>query len=619
MSDHRRFVDTRADLRLTILSADASSFGGGRPMSEGQVERRLAAILAADVAGYSRLMGQNEAGTLARLKALRRELIEPKIAEHKGRIVKTTGDGILIEFPSVVEAVACAVAVQRGMQERNAAVSEDERINFRIGIHQGDIIVEDGDIFGDGVNVAARLEGLAEPGGICVSGRVQEDTVGRLDLVFRDLGEQQLKNIARPVRAYAIDAAPARLPGSAAASFPPRLSIVVLPFANIGSDLEQDYFADGVTESLTTDLSRISGSFVIARNTAFAYKGQAIDVRRIGRDLNVRYILEGSVQRGGSRLRINVQLIDAESGSHLWAERFDKPLADLFDMQDEIVARLANTLNAQLINAEARRAERASSPDSMDLFFQGMACRTKGHNPLDLAQARGFFERALALDPSNLDALLGGVSVDMSLATNYLVDGRAGRLMAVEETLTKAMALAPNNAWVHYLIGQVQGSTNRGVQAITEFERALALNPNYAAAYAQIGLIKVLIGRPEETEAHVREALRLSPRDTFAYDWVGFIALAKLFLGAHEDAVAWYRRSLELNPTRLVSHVYLAAAEAELGRLDEARAAARAGLALDPNFTLRRFRAGAQSDNPVFLRRREQIIESMRQAGIPEE
>jgi TolB-like protein/class 3 adenylate cyclase/Tfp pilus assembly protein PilF len=590
-------------------------------VSGARVERRLAAILAADVAGYSRLMEQDEAGTLARLKALRRELIDPAIAEHKGRIVKTTGDGILAEFPSVVEAVACAVAMQRGMPERNAGTPEDQRIAFRVGIHQGDIIVEEGDIFGDGVNVAARLEGLAEPGGICVSARVQEDAAGKLDLAFEDTGERQLRNIARPVRAYrlVLDRRPAPVIATALPPSAPRLSIVVLPFANLSNDPEQDYFVDGVTESLTTDLSRVSGSFVIARNTAFTYKDKPFDVKQIGRELNVRYVLEGSVQRGGNRMRVNVQLIDAESGTHLWAERFDKPLADLFDMQDEIVSRLANTLNTQLINAEAGRAERTSSSDSMDLTFQGLACRNKGDNPADLAQARRFFERALALDPRNLNALLGAARIEVTVATGYMSDDHAGTLAAVETTLMKALALAPNNALAHYLMGLVHVHTNRVTQGIAEFERALALNPNHAGAHGGMAYAKLVSGHAEETEAHVLEALRLSPRDTFSYTWVNLRGLSRLFLGAHEEAVAWYRRAIEINPNYLMPHVHLAAALAELGRLDEAQAAARAGLTIDPEFTLRRYRAGAATDNPVFLKRREQIIEAMRKAGIQEE
>jgi TolB-like protein/class 3 adenylate cyclase len=588
--------------------------------------RKLAAILVSDVVGYSRLAGADEDRVLARLRALRSDLIDPTIAVHHGRVVKRTGDGALVEFRSVVDAVRCAIEVQNGMLERNAGVSADRRIEFRIGIHLGDVVEEsDGDLMGDGVNIAARLEGIAEPGCICLSEDAYRQVRSRLDLSVSDLGDKQLKNIALSVRVYLLkvgapgQANPASHPAAADISGPPRLSIVVLPFANIGGDAAQDYFVDGVTESLTTDLSRISGSVVIARNTAFTYKGKPFDVKRIGRELNVRYVLEGSVQRGGNRMRINVQLIDAESGSHLWAERFDKPLVDLFDMQDEIVARLANTLNTQLITAEARRAERASTPDSTDLTFQAMAWLNKGQNPADLAQARSFFERALTLNPDNLDALLGAASIDASVALNYMVDDRAARVAAVEATLTKAMALAPNNAWVHYSIGNVQINTNRATRGIAEFERALALNPNYAAAHAQIGAAKVFIGRPNETEAHVRDSLRLSPRDTFAYVWLGYVALANLFLGADEEAVAWYRRSLEINSNRLPSHVHLAAALAELGRIDEARAEARAGLAIEPRFTLRRYQAGAQSDNAVFLERREQIIEGMRKAGVPEE
>ena len=330
--------------------------------------RKLAAILAADVAGYSKLAGSDEERTLARLRALRSDLIDPTIAVHHGRVVKRTGDGVLIEFRSVVDAVRCAIEVQNGMVERNAGLPPERRIEFRVGIHLGDVVEEsDGDLMGDGVNIAARLEGIADPGGICLSEDAYRQVRDRLKEAFIDLGEKELKNIARPVRAYAVKtgAGPASAPQASAPErpAPPRLSIVVLPFANIGGDPEQEYFVDGVTESLTTDLSRISGSFVIGRNTAFTYKGKHVDLKQIGRELNVRYVLEGSVQRSGNRLRVNVQLIDAETGAHLWAERFDKPVADLFDMQDEIVARLADQLGRQLIAAEARRAEQAPHPE----------------------------------------------------------------------------------------------------------------------------------------------------------------------------------------------------------------------------------------------------------------
>src|SRR5271169_392086 len=380
--------------------------------------RKLAAILAADMVGYSRLAAADEDRTLARLRGLRSDLIDPAIAVHHGRIVKRTGDGVLVEFRSVVDAVRCAIEIQNAMVERNAGVPEDRRIEFRVGIHLGDVVEEaDGDLMGDGVNIAARLESIAKPGAICLSEDAYRQVKGRLDLAVTDLGPTQLKNIAEPIRVYSLQIGQPAQPKPAPApapekSAPPRLSIVVLPFANIGGEPEQEHFVDGVTESLTTDLSRIRGAFVIARNTAFAYKGKPLDVKTIGRELNVRYVLEGSVQRSGNRMRVNVQLIDAETGNHLWAERFDKPLADLFDMQDEIVARLAGALNAQLVAAEARRAEKAPSPDSMDLYFQGQAWFNKGWNPDCLSQARSFFDRALLADPSNVDALIASARAD---------------------------------------------------------------------------------------------------------------------------------------------------------------------------------------------------------------
>jgi TolB-like protein/class 3 adenylate cyclase len=355
--------------------------------------RKLAAILAADVVGYSRLAGSDEDRTLARLRALRSDLVDPTIAVHHGRVVKRTGDGAIVEFRSVVDAVRCAIEVQNGMAERNAGVTPDRRIEFRIGIHLGDVVEEsDGDLMGDGVNIVARLEGIAEPNGICLSSAAYEQVRDRVNEEFVDLGDKSLKNIVRPVRAYAVvgDAkgAKTRVAHEAlVAPSVPHLSIVVLPFANIGGDPEQEYFVDGVTESLTTDLSRMSGSFVIGRNTAFTFKGKAVDLKQIGRELGVRYVLEGSVQRGGNRMRINVQLIDAETGNHLWAERFDNPLADLLDMQDEIVARLANQLGTELVAAEARRAERAPHPASIDLYFQGILHANKGSSPEYIARA----------------------------------------------------------------------------------------------------------------------------------------------------------------------------------------------------------------------------------------
>ena len=392
----------------------------------------------------------------------------------------------------------------------------------------------------------------------------------------------------------------------------------MLPFTNLGGDSEQEYFVDGVTESLTTDLSRIAGSFVIARNSAFSYKGKSRDARQIGRELNVRYVLEGSMQRGGNRLRVNVQLVDAETGNHIWAERFDKPVADLFDMQDEIVSRLANTLNAQLIAAEAHRTERSPDPDSMDLYFQGAAWLNKGPSPEYLAQARGCFERALALDPGNVEALVGTASIDAQRGAYFLADDRTARLTAAEATLTKVLSFAPNHAMAHYLLGLVQIFSNRAAQGIAQCEQALALDRNLAVAHGLIGAAKYFSGRSEETEPHTREALRLSPRDTSTYLWLHWVGNAKSQLGADEEAVIWFRRGIDANRNFAGGHFFLASALALLGRPDEARAAAHAGLALDPTFTVRRYRSGLSTDNPTYLAGRERMNEGMRKAGVPE-
>ena len=630
--------------------------------------RKIAAILVSDVVGYSRLAGADEDRTLARLRALRSDLIDPTISVHHGRIVKRTGDGSVIEFRSVVDAVRCALEVQHAMVERNAGVALDKRIEFRIGIHLGDVVEEsDGDLMGDGVNIAARLEGIAAPGAICLSEDAYRQVKGRLDLKVADLGATQLKNIADPIRVYSLgvgqpsDAKPSPTalatirPSAPATSLVSRwralaavltallllavagwyllngrapkpveaahLSIVVLPFANLSGDPSQDYFADGITENLTTDLSRIRDSFVIARNTAFTFKGKNADARQIGKELGVRYVLEGSVQRDQNQVRVNAQLIDAESGGHLWAERFDRPLSNLFTMQDEIVASLASQLGVELITNEARRAERTPAPDSMDLYLQGMAWYNKGRNPADIDRARGFFERALALDPDNLDAALGKAAADFLAAVSYSVDDKIERLHSIEAQLNRVLSQSPNNAGAHFLMGRILNqTTNRQAQAIEEFNRALTLNPNLASAHALIGLAKLYEGHPEETEGHVLEALRASPRDTDAYFWVGWMAEAKLYLGAYEDALNLCHRSIELNRNYPNARfTYCAAILVELGRLDEAKSEVKAALAINPYFTLRRYRADAQSDNPVFLKGRERIIEDMRKAGVPEE
>jgi len=447
---------------------------------------------------------------------------------------------------------------------------------------------------------------------------------GRLDLAVTDLGPTQLKNIAEPVRAYSLQVGvPAKLAiepkalepkkrsmlapfvtgivaliviaaggwyflGANRTAVAAHLSIVVLPFTNLSNDPAQDYFADGVTENLTTDLSRIRGSFVIARNTAFTFKGKGLDAKEIGKQLDVRYVLEGSVQRDPGRMRVNVQLIDAESGKHLWAERFDKPLANLFDMQDEIVARLANQLGTKLTAAEARHAERTPNPDSIDLYLQGMAWANKGVTAEYQAQARSFFERALALDSGNIEALVGTARVDAIIAAAFLTEDRAGHFAAAEATLTKVLSLAPNNAWAHFWMGMVQNQTNRAAQGIAEFNRALALDPNLAAAPGETGMAELYSGHGEETEAQENEALRLSPRDGLAFIWMLQAGAAKVHLGANDEAVAWLRRSLDANRNLPTTHFILAAALANLGKLDEARAETEAGLALNPTFAFHR-------------------------------
>jgi TolB-like protein len=562
-------------------------------------------------------MGLDEVGTARTLRE-HRKVTDALVAKHGGRLVKSTGDGMLLEFRSVVDAVECAVAVQAVIAQRNEGVPEDRRMLLRIGINLGDILIEGDDILGDGVNVAARLEGIAQPGGICISSSAYDQVRDKVPVEFTDLGEQALKNIARPIRAYAVGLSAnahqtASLPAAA-----PRLSIVVLPFANIGGDPEQEYFVDGVTESLTTDLSRISGSFVIAHNTALTFKGKAVDVRQIGRELNVRYVLDGSVQRGGSRLRVNVQLIDAETGNHLWAERFEKPVADLFDMQDEIVSRLSNTLNGQLIAVEARRAERAPHPDAIDLCFQGAAWFNIGRTPENMAQARGFYERALALEPGNVEALVGTALVDFGIGTNLLPDDRIERLTAAEAAVTKALSLAPNHPMAHCVLGLVKIFTNRAAQGIAECERALTLDRNLAVAHGSIGIAKFYLGRGGETEAHIEHALRLSPRDTLVYIWTMFVGLAKLWHGADAEAIVWLRRSLEANRNHPGAHFNLAAALALVGELDEARATVQAALALNPSFTIRRLRTNTPSNHPVYLAGRERAYEGLRLAGVPE-
>ena len=584
--------------------------------------RKLAAILVTDIVGFSRLAGADEDRILARLRTLRSDLIDPTISVHRGRVVKRTGDGAIVEFRSVVDAVRCGVELQHGFMERNAGLPPERRIEFRVGIHLGDVVEEsDGDLMGDGVNIAARLEGIAKPGAICLSEDAYRQVKGRLDVMVNDLGQTELKNIAEPIRVYSLEVggAPAKTTaGLDKPAAPPRMSLVVLPFAGLGGGAEHEAFVDGVTESLTTDLSLLANAFVVARNTAFTYKGKPVDAKQLGRDLNVRYILEGSIQRGGSRLRVNAQLIDAATGNHLWADRFDKPLADPFDMQDEIVSRLTNQLRPELMAAEAQRAEREANPDSIDLYLQGVQWFNKGGIE-SIERARGFFERAIALDPTNVDALVGAARGGLLVGAIYNNEDRAGHLAAAEAQLIKGISIAPRNYWAHLWLGFVMIQSNRAARGIGELERASALNRNLGAPHAWIGLAKITMGRAEEAAGHINEAMRLSPSDSFAFMWTHLLGLAKFHLGADEEALALFRRSVDASRNYPLNHFYMAAALAHLGRLDEARAEIKAGLMLAPNYSLARFRKAAESDNATFLKQRERILEGLRKAGLPEE
>jgi TolB-like protein/class 3 adenylate cyclase len=584
--------------------------------------RKLAAILAADVVGYSRLAGADEDRTLARLRALRSDLIDPTVAVHNGRVVKRTGDGSLIEFRSVVDAVRCAIEVQNGMIERNVGLPPERRIEFRVGIHLGDVVEEsDGDLMGDGVNIAARLEGIAAPGAICLSEDAYRQVRARLDLAINDLGPTQLKNIAEPIRVYSLQvgvpaqAKPAAQASHTSASTPPRLSIVVLPFGNLGGDPEQEYFVDGVTESLTTDLSRIDGSFVIARNTAFSYKGKPYNVKQIGLELNVRYVLEGSVQRGGNRLRVNVQLIGAEIGDHLWAERFDRPVTDLFDMQDEIVGRLANALNAQLIAAEARRAESAANPNVLDLCFRAWAMFNRGVSPETLREAERLFTAALRLDPDSVSALVGSAWTLATMVYSYVSDDIAAHLTQADSNARRALLLAPDHALGHAVLGRIALSTHRIDEAIAECEHALRLNPNLSFAHYVMAFAKLCAGQPSDVDGHLDRALRLSPRDPITYLFHYLGGVASNLQGRPDNALVSFRRAIEANRTHPLMYFSLAGTLWLLGRPEDSSRTVADGLALDPRSTVQRLRAAMPTE---IVSQYQFFFDAMRAAGVPE-
>ncbi len=587
-------------------------------MASERVERRLTAILAADVAGYSRLMGVDEEGTLAALKAHRRGLLDPKITEHRGRIVKTTGDGMFVEFASVVDALRCAVEVQRGMTERNADVAQDKRIEFRVGIHQGDVIIEGDDIYGDGVNVAARLEALAEPGGICVSGRVQEDAEGKLEITFENAGEQQLKNIVRPVRVYR-----ARLSGAAASPrpalpLPDKPSIAVLPFQNMSADPEQEYFADGIVDEIITALSRFRSLFVIARNSSFAYKGRAVDVKQVGRELGVRYVLEGGVRRAANRVRIIGQLIDTTTGAHIWADRFEGGREDIFDLQDQVTASIIGAIAPKLEQAEIERAQRkpTESLDAYDHYLRGMANLYQLTNREAVDEALRLLQRTIELDPAFAPAHASAAWCYAQRKTQGWVTDRVRETAAATRLARRAIELSKDDAVAlssaGWTLAFLAGDLDAGVGFV---DRALGFNPNLAMAWYSSGWLRVWLGKLNMAIEHFAHAMRLSPLDpVIAYAQAG-TAHAHFFASRYDEASSWARMALRGMSDLLPALRMAAASDASAGRLEQAHQCLARMREIDPTRRVSNLKEVLGPHRPENLARYE---EGLRKAGLPE-
>ena len=536
--------------------------------------RRLAAILAADVAGYSRLMGADEEGTHERLKALRHELLDPKIAEHRGRIVKTTGDGLLVEFGSVVDAVRCAVEVQQAMPERNTSVGADNRIELRIGINLDDVIVEGDDLYGDGVNIAARIEALADAGGVFVSNTVFDHVRDRLPFAFEDLGKQQVKNIARPVRVYRVrdPGAAVKNPATPALALPVKPSIAVLPFANLSGDPEQEYFADGMVEEIITALSRIRWLFVIARNSSFTYKGQAVDLKQVGRELGVRYVLEGSVRRAGGRVRITAQLIEAEGSAHLWADRFDGPLEEVFELQDNVALSVAGVIESAVQAAEIRRsAERPTSDlTAYDLYLRALPdCLSWDDGRVRAALAR--LEQAIERDPQFGPALGFAAVCNHALGRYGGGKGTEAHRRAALDLAHRALQASPGDAGVIANAAFMLGSLGEDIKpAIALVDRALELNPSFARGWGISAWLRMWAGQPDVAVEHWQTSIRLSPRDRNLTEPVLF-GLAHFFRRRFDDAITFFLTALANMPRNPEVHRDLAACYALTGRLEEAR------------------------------------------------
>jgi adenylate cyclase len=591
------------------------------------MERRLAAILAADVVGYTRLMGDDEAGTLAALKAHRAEHFDPTVAAHRGRVVKLMGDGALVEFPSAVDAVTCAVAIQRGMTERNAEVARGSRILFRIGINIGDVIVEGEDIYGDGVNVAARIEGLAEPGGVCLSDDAYRQVKGKTDAGFEDLGEQEVKNVTDPIRVYRV--APA-VPGGNATSggdaapsvseelaLPDKPSIAVLPFDNMTNDPEQDYLADGISEDLITALSKIRWFFVIARNSTFTYKGRAVEVRQVARELGVRYVLEGSVRKAGARVRVTAQLIDATTGRHVWAERYDRQIEDIFDLQDEMTRTIVGAVEPELSAAERDRAL-SRPPENLDAwacYQRGLWHMWRGRKDDNLA-ARRLFRQARDLDPNFAASYAYEAYTHYTRVIMGWTEDREGSLSAGMAAAKAALALDDRDPTAYFAMGRVLMLRGAHDDSIAALERSIALNPSFAQAYHGLGMAFTLAGRLAEAKEALSQAERFSPRDPILWSSTVVHALACILSEDYEEGRDWAETTLRNPRSRgYWPHATLAAALAKLGRLEEARTAVAAALEAMPDLSLAYLEENLPTKAPGGL---APYLEGLRAAGLPE-
>jgi adenylate cyclase len=643
-------------------------------MGGAHLKRRLTAVLIADVVGYSRLMSVDEEATHVRLAGYMEDLIEPKIAENQGRLIRTSGDGFLVEFNSAVDAVRCGLAIQREIAKRNEALPADRRIQFRVGINTGDVIVDNREIYGNSVNIAARLEGLAEPGGVYVTRSVRDQLHGQPSLSFEDRGERRVKNFARPIRAYRVRQVEDRVPGLGiiarartllrtqlflhwraasatsialagtvaltVAALPlrldysmmsPRASIMVLPFRNVSNTPGQDYFADAVTDDITTDLSRLSDTLVISPGTAFTYKGKAVDPRQIGREFRVRYLLEGSIRKDGTQVQTNAQLVDTRNAAHIWADRFDTDIADLSDLQDAITGRIASSLQIELVKAESRRAiaERPADPDAVDLRLHAVALILAGPSPEQHLSARQFLEASLQRDPQSAESWsqLAGLLVNDYLNNwnEAKQSGEAGKdlLRRAEKALAEALTIDPTVAAAHLADGFIRRAKGDHQGALDAFDRAVQLDRNSARANAQKANQLVMVGRPKEAPPLVLKAIALSPGDPYVGTFYWVIGRAYFVMQDYDDAIVWLRRAVEVRPNVWYNRAYLLAAYAHLGRHEqpEGRTALSDYNGGFSGYTVQRIRDLYEKElphpDPLMQASIQALFDGLQKAGIP--